>query len=108
MCSTCLPPQGIIHCRSVTNPATECPAMFLAALGGSHHSIPIDWMDGIDISEISNIPRAKKSASVRSGDRRGSFIPILDIIPDSESVQQKHGQLSIALKSSWVTTVNEV
>ncbi|GFU09816.1 hypothetical protein NPIL_318891 [Nephila pilipes] len=39
--------------------SADCLAVYMTALGGSHLSIPIDWMDGIGTPVILNISRAK-------------------------------------------------
>ncbi|GFT61976.1 hypothetical protein NPIL_352651 [Nephila pilipes] len=45
--------------KSSNGKSAECPAVYMAALCGSHLSILTDWMDRIDTPRILNIPTAK-------------------------------------------------
>ncbi|GFU48224.1 hypothetical protein NPIL_518591 [Nephila pilipes] len=58
-CSTCPPPQGITHCRCVTNPATAECRMSGCIHNSSRWIAYFNWMDGIDTPGILNIPTAK-------------------------------------------------
>ncbi|GFU02496.1 hypothetical protein NPIL_584291 [Nephila pilipes] len=74
MCSTCPPPQGMTHCRRVTNPTTaEC------RMSGCIHdsfrliaSFNSNRLDGWDrFTQDFKYHHSQKSASFKSGDQGG-------------------------------------
>ncbi|GFS45599.1 hypothetical protein NPIL_555701 [Nephila pilipes] len=73
MCSTCPPPQGITHCRRVTNPATAESRMTGCIHGSWQRIAPFNSaeLDGRDsYTRGFKYPHSQRSAGIRSGGHR--------------------------------------